>query len=72
MEYKMNKTVTTATHGSGAAREAAPSTIKRPYAKPQLKTYGELREITTTVALLSNPDGQIQILNPLIGTALLL
>lgn len=66
----MNKIATSTERASSAKRGVLKT--RRPYASPDLKTYGDLREITRVVALLGAPDHQLQILNPLIGTAILL
>jgi hypothetical protein len=66
----MNKIAATSERASSA--QGGAQTTKRPYASPELKAYGDLREITMTVAVLGHPDHQIQILNPLVGTAILL
>lgn len=67
----MNKIVTALEHGCEAGGEAGPQTAKQPYVSPELKVYGDLREITMSVSLLGAPDNALPI-NPLIGTAIVL
>lgn len=63
----MDKTVAKEKHGSGSAAEAAPSTKKQPYVRPELNAYGSLREITTQLGLIANSDNA-PLLAPLIRT----
>ena len=40
--------------------QADPSTpVKKPYSRPQLQVYGDLRELTNTVGLTGAKDGGI-------------
>jgi hypothetical protein len=64
--------VETSKDGSVVAGTTATPSTKQPYTSPKVKTYGDLREITTKIALLGHPDNQLQLINPLIGTGIAL
>jgi hypothetical protein len=68
-DCETSETVATAKHAAG---EAALHTTKQHYVRPELKTYGDLREITAQLAIGGNADGQIGVLNAILRTAILL
>ncbi|PWB83758.1 MAG: hypothetical protein C3F11_04985 [Methylocystaceae bacterium] len=72
MEGVLDETVERSRDGSVVAGATAQPSAKQPYRRPKIQEYGDLKEVTLSVALTGNADGLLGGLNVILRTSILL